>query len=103
MKIREIVAASHIPYRKVVFGVLTVCSIGIYVPFWLPLSWHFLYYIFIPIALLGVLYIAFWVYKSGYKKQALLMTIFYIALFTITIMIFKWAYDGLSDLQSVIN
>ncbi len=99
MKIREIVAASYIPYRKVVFGVLTVCSIGIYIPFWLPLSWHFLYYILIPIALLGLLYITFWVYKSGYKKQALLMTLFYISLFAISILILKWGYDGLAELQ----
>lgn len=95
MKIREIVAASYIPYRKVVFGVLTVCSIGIYVPFWLPSSWYFLYYIIIPIALVGVLYITFWVYRAGYKKQALLMTIGYVAVFVISIVVLKWAYAGL--------
>ncbi len=101
MKIREIVAASYIPHRKIVFGVLTVCSLGIYVPFWLPTSWHFLYYIFIPIALLGLLYIAYWVYKSGYKKQALLMTIFYIALFAISILLLKWVYDSQTALETL--
>lgn len=93
MKIREIVAASYIPYRKVVFGVLTVCSIGIYVPFWLPSSWYFLYYIIISIAFVGLLYITFWVYRAGYKKQALLMSILYPSLFAMFIVILKWAYS----------
>lgn len=95
MKIREIVAASYIPYRKVVFGVLTVCSIGIFVPFWLPSSWYFLYYIIISIALVGLVYITFWVYRAGYKKQALLMIIGYVAVFVISIVVLKWAYAGL--------
>ena len=95
MKFREIVTASYIPYRKVVFGVLTACSIGIYVPFWLPSSWYFLYYIIIPIALVGVLYISFWVFRAGYKKQALMMSILYLSLFAISIAVFKWGYDGL--------
>ena len=98
MKFREIVAASYIPYRNVVFGVLTACSIGIWVPFWLPSSWFFLYYIIITCALVGLLYITFWVFRAGYKKRALMMSILYLSLFAIFIVVLKWAYDGLSGL-----
>lgn len=96
MSIREIVAASHVPYRKVVFGVLTTCAIGVYVPFWLPSSWHFLYYIIILTGLLGLLYITFWVYKSGFKKQALLMGVLYISLFTMFFIIALWLQESQS-------
>ena len=95
MKLREIVAASYIPYRKVVFGVLTACSLGTGVLIWLPSSWYFLYYIIILIGLVGLLYIAFWVFRSGYKKRALLMSILYISFCTILIVFFKWALDVL--------
>lgn len=96
MSIREIVAASNIPYRNVVFGVLTTCAIGVYVPFWLPSSWYFLYYIIIIVGLLGLLYLTFWVYKSGFKKQALLMGVLYVTLFTIFFVIAIWLQDSRS-------
>ena len=93
MKLREIIAASHVPYRKVVNWVMFGGSQAFWLAFWLPASFYFVRYLAVSIILVGALYVAFWVYRSGYRKQALLMTIGYVALFMISIVILMWAYN----------
>lgn len=85
MKLRDLIASVHMPYRKVVYWVATVASFVICLPSWLPPRYFFIRYVFIFIALVSLLYCAFWVYRGGYRKQGLLMAIGYITFFSICI------------------
>ena len=79
--------------------VVAACgSIFLYVTDWLPFSFFFIKYISVSLILAVMLYFCFWMYRAGYRKQSLLVAIVGIALFAIAIVIFKWAYDGLSGL-----
>ena len=98
MKLRNIISTVHMPYRKVMYVVAACSSISLYIIDWLPFSFYFLRYISLSLLLAVVLYFAFWMYKAGYRKQALLMAIVGITLFAISVVIFKWAYDGLYKL-----
>ena len=98
MKLRDIISSIHMPYRKVMYVVAACGSIILYVIDWLPFSLYFLRYISVAILLAVALYFSFWMYKAGYRKQALLVAIVGVALFAIAIVIFKWAYDELSRL-----
>lgn len=95
MKLRNIISTIHMPYRKVMYVVAACGSIFLYVVDWIPFSLYFLRYVSVSILLAVALYFSFWVYKAGYRKQALLMTIVGVALFAMSIVIYKWAYDGL--------
>lgn len=75
------------PYRKVVYWMATAASIGVWLPSWLPPRYYFIRYVFVFIALVTLLYCAFWVYRGGYRKQGLLMAIGYITFFSILITI----------------
>lgn len=75
MLIREIVSKVRIPCRPVIyvagFGGMALMMAASF----LPPSLFFLKYVGIIIALVGLLYMCFWIYKRGYKKEALLMAI----------------------------
>ncbi len=103
MKLRELIASIYVPYRNVVYGVLIFGSI-IFGGF----SWFFirdavtpnLYWISYAALLLmfiGFMYLTFWVYKAGYKKRALLLAILYIAVFTLTTIVTRWALDSYTE------
>ena len=96
MKLRDIIASIYMPYRKVMYAVISCGIVALYATDWLPFSYFFIKYIIISILLAVVMYFAFWMYKSGYRKQSLLVAIVGLALFSIAIVVFKWAYDGLS-------
>lgn len=98
MKLRNIISSIHMPYRKVMYVVATCGSLFLYVIDWLPFSLYFLRYVSVSILLGVALYFSFWMYKAGYRKQALLVAIVGVALFAVSIVIFKWAYDSLYKL-----
>lgn len=85
MSIRDIVSKVHIPCRPVIyvagFGGMALMMVATF----LPPSLFFLKYVGIILALAGFMYMYFWVYKAGYKKEALLMAIISIALALIII------------------
>lgn len=95
MKLRDIISSIHMPYRKVMYVVASCCVVALYATDWLPFSFFFIKYLSISLILAVVLYFAFWMYKAGYRKQALLVAIVGMALFAISIVVLKWAYDGL--------
>ncbi len=80
MLIREIVSKVHIPCRPLIyvagFGGMVLMMVATF----LPPSLFFLKYVGIILALAGFLYMAFWIYKGGYRKEALLFSIISIAL-----------------------
>ncbi|MDE6018531.1 MAG: hypothetical protein K2G85_06935 [Muribaculaceae bacterium] len=77
------------------YALVSCGVVALYVTNWLPFSYFFIKYIIISILLAVVLYFAFWMYKAGYRKQALLMAIVGVALAAISIIVLKWAYDWL--------
>ncbi len=92
MKFREILGTVHIPYLKVLY-VIAICGlIALCLPNWLSPSFFFLKYIGLSILLAVMLYLSFWIYKAGYKKLSLLYAIASLALFAISIVVFKWAF-----------
>ena len=95
MKLRDIISLIPMPYRKVMYVVASCCVVAIYVTDWLPFSFFFIKYISMSLILAVVLYFSFWMYKAGYRKHALLLAIGGVALSAISIVVFKWAYDGL--------
>ena len=80
MSIRDIISKVHIPCRPVIyvagFGGMALMMVATF----LSPSLFFLKYVGIILALAGFLYMAFWIYKGGYKKEALLYAIISIAL-----------------------
>ncbi len=92
MKIREILGTVHIPYLKVLYAVAICGLIALCLPNWLSSSFFFLKYIGLSILLAVMLYLSFWLYKAGHKKLALLYAIASLALFAISIVVFKWAF-----------
>ena len=95
MKIREIIATIHLPYRKVMYVIASLGVFALYAADWLPLSLFFIKYISLFLILAVVLYFSFWMYKAGYRKQSLLVAIVGLTLFAISIVVLKWVYDGL--------
>ena len=85
MSIRDIVSKSHIPCRPVVYVSGFVGIALMMVASFLPPSLFFLKYVGIILALSGFLYMFFWIYRAGYKKEALLLAIISIALALIII------------------
>ena len=85
MSIRDIVSKVHIPCRPVIyvagFGGMALMMVATF----LSPSLFFLKYAGIILALAGFMYMFFWVYKAGYKKEALLMAIISTALALIII------------------
>lgn len=59
----------------------------------LPLSLFFLKYVGIIVALVGFIYMYFWVYRAGYKKEAILMTIISIAFALIIILALSYYFN----------
>ena len=90
MSIRDIVSKVHIPCRPVIyvagFGGMALMMVASF----LPPSLFFLKYVGIILALAGFMYMYFWVYKAGYKKEALLMAIISIALALIIIVVLAY-------------
>ena len=86
MLIRDIVSKVHIPCRPVIYvagyGGMALMMVASF----LPPSLFFLKYVGIIVAFVGILYIAFWIYKGGYKKEALLMAIISIAMALIVLL-----------------
>ena len=86
MSIRDIVSKVHIPCRPVIYvagyGGMALMMVASF----LPPSLFFLKYVGIIVAFVGILYIAFWIYKGGYKKEALLMAIISIAMALIVLL-----------------
>ena len=86
MSIRDIVSEVHIPCRPIIyvagFGGMALMMGATF----LPPSLFFLKYVGIILALAGFIYMYFWVYKAGYKKEALLMAIISTALALIIIL-----------------
>ena len=93
MLIRDIVSKVHIPCRPVIyvagFGGMALMMVATF----LPLSLFFLKYVGIILALAGFMYMYFWVYKAGYKKEALLMAIISIALALIVILSLAYYFN----------
>ena len=93
MLIRDIVSKVHIPCRPVIyvagFGGMALMMLATF----LPPSLFFLKYVGIILALAGFLYMDFWVYKAGYKKEALLMAIISIALALIVILSLAYYFN----------
>ena len=98
MKIRNIISTIHVPYRKVMYAVAFCAVIGLYAADWLPFSWYFVKYISLILILAVMLYFSFWMYKAGYRKQSLLLTIAWLALFAISIVVLIWAQVSLAKL-----
>ena len=59
----------------------------------LPPSLFFLKYVGIIVALVGFIYMYFWVYRAGYKKEAILMTIISIAFALIIILALSYYFN----------
>ena len=93
MLIRDIVSKVHIPYRPVIyvagFGGMALMMVATF----LPPSLFFLKYVGIILALAGFLYMYFWVYRAGYKKEALLMAIISTALALIVILALSYYFN----------
>ena len=93
MSIQEIVSKVHIPYRPVIyvagFGGMALMMVATF----LPPSLFFLKYVGIILALAGFLYMAFWIYKGGYKKEALLIAILSTAFALITILVLAYYFN----------
>ena len=93
MSIRDIVSKVHIPYRPVIyvagFGGMALMMVATF----LPPSLFFLKYVGIILALAGFIYMYFWVYKAGYKKEALLMAIISTALALIVILALAYYFN----------
>lgn len=98
MNLREIWGTVHVPYLKVVYAVAICGFLVLIVPNWLAPSYFFLKYIGLSILLAVALYLSFWMYKAGHKKLSLLYAIGFIALYAVSIVVFKWAYAGLYGL-----
>ena len=85
MSIRDIVSKVHISCRPVIyvagFGGMALMMVATF----LSPSLFFLKYVGIILALSGFLYMFFWIYRAGYKKDALLMAIISTALALIII------------------
>lgn len=93
MSIRDIISKAYIPYRPVVYVSGFVGLALMMVASFLPPSLFFLKYVGIAAALTGLLYMSFWVYKVGYKKEALLMAIISIALAVIIIVVLAYYFN----------
>ncbi|MDE7350706.1 MAG: hypothetical protein K2N25_06535 [Muribaculaceae bacterium] len=93
MLIRDIVSKVHIPCRPVIyvagFGGMALMMVATF----LPPSLFFLKYVGILLALAGFLYMAFWIYKGGYKKEALLIAILSTAFALITILVLAYYFN----------
>ena len=93
MLIRDIVSKVHIPCRPVIyvagFGGMVLMMVATF----LPPSLFFLKYVGILLALAGFLYMAFWIYKGGYKKEALLVAILSTAFALITILVLAYYFN----------
>ena len=93
MLIRDIVSKVHIPCRPVIyvagFGGMALMMVATF----LPPSLFFLKYVGIILALAGFLYMAFWIYKGGYKKEALLIAILSAAFALITILVLAYYFN----------
>ena len=93
MLIRDIVSKVHIPCRPVIyvagFGGMALMMLATF----LPPSLFFLKYVGIILALAGFLYMYFWVYRAGYKKEALLMAIISTALALIVILSLAYYFN----------
>ncbi len=95
MKLREIMGTVHVPYRNALYAVAICGFLALVVPNWLSPSFFFIKYIGLSILLAVVLYISFWTYKAGHKKISLLYAIGAIALYAVSIVVFKWASAAL--------
>ena len=93
MLIRDIVSKVHIPCHPVIyvagFGGMALMMLATF----LPPSLFFLKYVGIILALAGFMYMYFWVYKAGYKKEALLMAIISTALALIIIVVLAYYFN----------
>lgn len=93
MLIREIVSKVHIPCRPLVYAAGFAGMALMMVATFLPLSLFFLKYVGIIVALVGFIYMYFWVYRAGYKKEAILMTIISIAFALIIILALSYYFN----------
>lgn len=100
MSIRDIVSKVYIPCRPVVYVSWFVGIALMMVASFLPPSLFFLKYVGIATALAGLLYMYFWVYKAGYKKEALLMAIISTALALIIIVALAYYFNLLYGYRS---
>ncbi len=103
MKLRELIASIHVPYRNVAFGVMILGSLTLAVFQWcfirydVPPNLYWTSYLAILLMFIGIMYLIFWIYKAGYKKRALLLAILYIAVFTLSTIVITWALDSYTE------
>ncbi len=108
MKLRELIASIHVPYRNVAFGIMMLGSITLAVFVWCFIgnavtpNLYWISYVAILLMFLGAMYLTFWVYKAGYQKRALLLTIYYIALFSISMVALTWIFDRYPAIQPLL-
>ncbi len=108
MKLRELIASIHVPYRNVAYGVMIFGSIVFSVFGWcfiryaVPTNLYWISYLSILLMFMGIMYLTFWIYKAGYKKRALLLAIAYIALFAISTVVITWVFDSNNELQPIL-
>ena len=93
MSIRDIVSKVHIPCRPIIyvagFGGMALMMVATF----LSPSLFFLKYVGIILALAGFMYMYFWVYKAGYKKEALIMAIVSTAFALIVILALAYYFN----------
>ena len=93
MSIRDIVSKVHIPCRPIIyvagFGGMALMMVATF----LSPSLFFLKYVGIIFALAGFMYMYFWVYKAGYKKEALIMAIVSTAFALIVILALAYYFN----------
>ncbi len=108
MKLQELIASIHVPYRNAAFGVMFLGSItfGIFVLCFsgnaVSPNLYWISYAAILLMFIGIMYLTFWVYKAGYKKRALLMAIAYIALFAISLVAMMSIFDRYDALRPLL-
>ncbi len=108
MKLRELIASIHVPYRNVTFGVMMLGSITLAVFVWLFIgntvtpNFYWISYVAILLMFIGAMYLTFWVYKAGYQKRALLLAISYIALFAVSMVVLTWIFDSYTAIQPLL-
>lgn len=96
MKIRDIISTIHMPYRKVMYVAACCGVVAMFATDWLPIQFFFIKFISISLIFAVMLYFSFWMYRAGYRMQALLIAILSLALFATSIVIMVWVQKNLA-------
>lgn len=92
-------SSSYIPHHTTAVLVWGVCWLIIVLSFITLEGCYFIYYIASSLILASLLYWMFWVYRAGFKRQALRKSVQYIVVYILALLLLIFAKDEIAKFQ----